>query len=168
MSEEQAQIVTSMDALRKELETFNRHKLTALIREMGIDTPKEKRPRKKGPEHGKVISYTSVTKEYTCLLCGYKFSRTYQLTKGEQTTCFDPEGKVHIITLQGKEGEITIPCSLSKCSYCASTIKAWEREKLEQTLLMLIESITMKEAAIFSAIKKGKDIENARDNRKKD
>lgn len=144
----------SMEELRRELETFDRNKLTALLKSMEVNAPKERRPRNHAPEHGKVITYTSVTKEYTCLLCGSKFSRTYQLSKGEQTTCFDPEGKVHIITLTGKAGDITIPCSLSKCSYCADTIKSWSREKLEHTLLMLIESITMKEAAVFSAIQK--------------
>jgi hypothetical protein len=140
------------------MQTFDRSALNRILKAMQEkDKPKSPSVQKK-PTGGPVKTYTSVTKKYTCLMCGSKFSKTYNLSRGEQTTCFTPDGEVHIITLTGKEGELEIPCALSKCSHCSDEITKWSRDRLEHMFCMLIDSITMKEAAVFSAIKKEREV----------
>jgi hypothetical protein len=128
-----------LEELRVELEKFDRSKLTAILREMNVieEGHKVKKPR---PEHGPVKAYTTLVKEYECLMCHSHFSVKHNFIKGEDTACFDKEGKVHVIRLSGKEGELTIKCYTNRCQYCAERIKLWSREYLELKFRALLES----------------------------
>jgi len=98
-----------------------------------------------------VKTYTTVIKETTCLCCGSKNVNRYNLVKGEQISSLDKTGVYHIITSTGKEGEVLVPGTTSKCQYCESKVKSWSREELEERFLRLLNSCSFKEVSDYSS-----------------
>lgn len=134
----------SMELLRKELETFDKDKLRHLL-EQFVGAKEAHKPR-----HGMPISYTSVTRHYTCLLCGATFTRTDKFGKDETITTVDKKGGIHTVRMTGKAGEVEIPATTNRCSYCCTRMKEWTREELEQRFITLADMCSHKEIGQYS------------------
>ena len=138
-----------LDEVKTVLEGFDRSKLAdlvSLLTEKG--EVKVKRIRQVQPEgNGKVIQYTAVTKHYTCVMCGYKFSATHNFTRGEAVTKVDENGQAQTTYISGKDTTLDLHTHISHCLNCPSAIKEWDRDKLEKVFITLLNQITMKEAA---------------------
>jgi hypothetical protein len=142
-----------IDQLKEVLQNFDRHKLTALLHQLNAaDGNQEERPKRPKVDHGPIKSYTTVIKDYECLCCHTKFQVKYDFLKGEETTCFDKQGQVHIVRLTGKEGEITLQCFASRCDRCKDVIKGWSREHLEHAYISIINSSTFTEIVLYNTI----------------
>jgi hypothetical protein len=138
----------NIEQLREELETFDKAKLAMLLKQLNVK--EETKPKRQKTEHGVVKVYTTVVKKYDCLLCGSHFSAKYKLSKGEETVCLDKEGRVHIVRITGKEGEVEVPCVTNKCQYCEQRVKRWTRQELEDKFIALVNSTTLKEVVTYN------------------
>ena len=147
------------NALMKEVlgDTFDRSKLQAMINLFKQVDAREKQATRtrKAQQHGPVKTYTTVYKKYHCMVCDMEFTLKFEAGKGESITSFDAEGRVHVIGISGKPGEVTIPCEISKCFYCPTRIKSWDRERLERAFIFLLEQVHVKERANFAHVCQG-------------
>lgn len=147
---------TDDNAIMKEVlgERFDRGKLQAMINLFKQVDAREKQASRtrKAQQHGAVKTYTTVIKKYHCIVCNMAFSLRFEAGKGETVTSFDAEGRVHIIGVSGKQGEVEIPCELSKCPYCPTRIKSWDRDRLERAFIFLLEQVPVKERANFAHV----------------
>jgi hypothetical protein len=132
------------------LEGFDRSKLADLVSLLetngGAKLRRVRQPRDESNGNGKVIQYTAVTKHYTCMMCGYKFSATHNFSKGESVTKVDEKGQAQTTYISGKQESLEIHTHISHCINCPSAIKDWDRDKLEKTFITLLNRITIKEA----------------------
>jgi hypothetical protein len=101
------------------------------------------------PQHGPVITYTTVHKEYTCLICHTKITKTFKLGKGEELISIDHSGNCHVMHGTGKTGEITIPCTTTRCEQCFVQVHKWSREELENNFMLLLSQMAFREKADY-------------------
>lgn len=137
-----------MDALLAALKDADPAQLAMLAREMSKSTTPQ---RSKAVSNSPVKKYTTVIKHITCLCCGTILTYKHNLIRGEQIACLDNSGVYHIITSTGKEGEVVVPSTTSKCKYCTSVMLEWSREELERRFIKLLNSCSFKEVADYSS-----------------
>jgi hypothetical protein len=139
-----------MEELLDALKNADPTQLAMLVKEMS-KTSKYKAKKHINSNNGPVKSYTTVIKNVTCLCCGTIMTYKHDLLKGEQTSCLDSNGVYHIVTSTGKEGEVIVPSTTSKCKYCTTVMRDWSREELERRFIKLLNSCTFKEVACYSS-----------------
>ena len=137
-----------MDALLAALKDADPAQLAMLAREMSKSTTPQ---RSKAVSNSSVKTYTTVIKQVTCLCCGTILTYKHNLIKGEQLACLDKSGVYHIITSTGKEGDVVVPSTTSKCKYCTSVMLEWSREELERRFIRLLNSCSFKEVSDYSS-----------------
>ena len=135
--------------IRELLAGADKEQLNAFMREVN-QTPLVPEPKYKKPHNGPVIQYTTVIKKYSCLICGATFAAKYEMQKGEHISTIDPDGKCHLITITGKAGEIEVPSTVSKCSFCTKLVNHWTREELENNFLLLLSQMSFKEKVNYT------------------
>jgi len=130
--------------VQKLLEEIGDDDLMDLMREMGISSASNgKAKRTYNPSlHSTVKQYTSVTRHYTCLVCGYKWSTTHQFHKGETVRTVNPDGTVDTHYIRRDGDELNLTSSTSHCCKCEENVKTWERDKLERVFLTLLKSVS--------------------------
>lgn len=141
-----------MPTLEQLLEGIDKKKLAEFLKDYKPQVVKKKRD--KNRENGPVRVYTTVIKQYNCLICGSKFERQYQLQKGEAVSVISPEGTVTVLVVTGKEGEVHLPCTISKCEHCIDAVRSWNRQTLEDNFIRLLDSCTFKEKIKYNAVRK--------------
>jgi hypothetical protein len=137
-----------MEELLAALKDADPAQLAMLAREMNKPVTKHKH---KNVNNSPVKKYTTVIKHITCLCCGTILTYKHNLISGEQIACLDNSGVYHIITSTGKEGEVVVPSTTSKCKYCTSVMLEWSREELERRFIKLLNSCSFKEVADYSS-----------------
>ena len=138
-------------------------RLATFIREIKIATTKPAKKHDPYKDHGPIKTYTTVVKQYTCLLCGATFKTYHKLSKGEQMSTISPTGEVHTVTVSGKEGEVELPCTVSRCEFCNKLVSHWSREELERAFLTLAACCTFKEKVCYSkAVKEEREMGSLR------
>jgi hypothetical protein len=142
-----------MPTLEQLLEGIDRKKLAAFLKDYKPQPVRKHRDSSRA--NGPVKVYTTVIKQYTCLVCGSTFSRRYDLHKGESTETVSPEGTVVVVVATGKEGEVVLPCTISKCEHCIEAVRSWPRQVLEDNFMRLLDACTFKEKVVYN--KRGKE-----------
>lgn len=138
--------------LRNLLAGADQTQLKAFVKAVN-QVPVKGDPIDKKKANGLVIKYTTVIKKHTCLICGSTYTSTYHMQKGDQLSTIDREGGCHLITMTGKEGEIEIPSTVSKCEGCYTLAKSWDREQLEHNFILLLSQMTFKEKVNYAKAK---------------
>jgi hypothetical protein len=128
--------------------------LNRFIREINKQKDHTKKEHDPNKQNGPVKTYTTVVKRYNCLICGANFTTRHRLGKGEQLSTIDDKGNVHTVTVTGKEGEVEIKCTISKCEFCCKLVSHWTRDELELAFMTLVSCMTFHEKACYNAIMK--------------
>jgi hypothetical protein len=132
-------------------------KLKAFVKTLKAEPLSE--PKAQG---GPCKTYTTVIKKYKCIACNSEFQKTYQLSKGETINTVDPDGKVHVITSSGREGEVSLSCTCSCCHLCILQAAKWNRVELEKRWIALVQATTFKEKRIYYTYVNSSSYENMR------
>lgn len=140
----------NMEELLSALQNADPAQLAMLAKEMSKPV-EQKAKRHLHSNNGPVKSYTTVIKNVTCLCCGTILTYKHELLKGEQLSCLDKSGACRIVTSTGKDGEVIVPSTTSKCKYCTTVMLEWSREELERRFIKLLNSCTFKEVACYSS-----------------
>jgi hypothetical protein len=136
-----------MEELLAALKDADPAQLAMLAREMAKPTTN----RHKHSINSPVKTYTTVIKQVNCLCCGTIITYKHNLLKGEQIDVLSRDGVYHFITSTGKEGEVVVPSTTSKCKYCTSVMLEWSREELERRFIKLLNSCSFKEVANYAS-----------------
>ena len=130
--------------VQKLLEEIGDDDLMDLMREMGISSASQnKAKRTYTPSlHSTVKQYTSVTRHYKCVVCGYEFSTTHQFHKGESVRTTNIDGTVDTYYIRKDGEELELHSSTSFCCKCEENVHNWDREKLERVFLTLLKSVS--------------------------